>query len=97
MKNYIFTEKFNTKQGDLIDFIYSGEVDAQLSDVDSGWKTYEMLAVINDEVVGNINITNINDEDFEVMAKKALGNSETLGRFKELNKDDIINILKISK
>lgn len=40
---------------------------------------------------------NINDEDFEVMAKKALGNSETLGRFKELNKDDIINILKISK
>lgn len=40
---------------------------------------------------------NINDEDFEIMAVKALGNSKTLGRFKELDKEDIINILKISK
>lgn len=39
----------------------------------------------------------IGDEHFEEMAKKALAGSETLGRFKKLNKEDIVNILKISK
>ena len=29
------------------------------------------------------------------MAEKALGGSETLGRFKKLTKEDIVNILKI--
>ncbi len=37
------------------------------------------------------------DENFEIMAEKALGGSETLGRFKKLTKEDIVNILKISK
>lgn len=39
---------------------------------------------------------NINSENFEIMAEKALGSSETLGRFKKLNKTDIINILSLS-
>ena len=39
----------------------------------------------------------IGEENFEIMAEKALGGSETLGRFKKLTKEDIVNILKISK
>lgn len=31
------------------------------------------------------------------MAEKALAGSETLGRFKKLKKEDIVNILKMSK
>lgn len=38
----------------------------------------------------------INDEHFEEMAQKALGGSETLGRFKKLTKEDIVSILKRS-
>lgn len=38
----------------------------------------------------------INDEHFEDMAQKALGGSETLGRFKKLTKEDIVSILKRS-
>ena len=39
----------------------------------------------------------ITDEYFSLMAEKALGNSETLGRFMQLNKQDIINILNLAK
>lgn len=39
----------------------------------------------------------IGEENFEVMAEKALAGSETLGRFKKLKKEDIVNILKMSK
>ena len=39
----------------------------------------------------------IGEENFEIMAEKALGGSKTLGRFKKLAKEDIVNILKISK
>jgi len=34
---------------------------------------------------------------FSLMAEKALGNSETLGRFMQLNKQDIVNILNLAK
>lgn len=39
----------------------------------------------------------ITEEYFSLMAEKALGNSETLGRFMQLNKQDIINILNLAK
>ncbi|WP_300357569.1 iron-containing alcohol dehydrogenase [Fusobacterium sp.] len=39
----------------------------------------------------------IGEENFEVMAEKALAGSKTLGRFKKLTKEDIVNILKTSK
>lgn len=39
----------------------------------------------------------IGEENFEVMAEKALGGNITLGRFKKLTKEDIVNILKMSK
>ena len=39
----------------------------------------------------------IGEENFEEMAEKALAGSETLGRFKKLRKEDIVNILKMSK
>ena len=39
----------------------------------------------------------ITDEYFSLMAEKALENSETLGRFMQLNKQDIINILNLAK
>ena len=39
----------------------------------------------------------ITEEYFSLMAEKALGNSETLGRFMQLNKQDIINILNSAK
>lgn len=40
---------------------------------------------------------NIDDENFEIMAEKALAGSETLGRFKKLTKEDIVKILNLSK
>lgn len=40
---------------------------------------------------------NIGEENFEIMAQKALAGNDTLGRFKKLNKEDIVNILKLSK
>ena len=39
----------------------------------------------------------ITNEYFSLMAEKALGNSETLGRFMQLNKQDIVNILNLAK
>lgn len=39
----------------------------------------------------------ITDEYFSLMAEKALGKSKTLGRFMQLNKQDIINILNSAK
>lgn len=39
----------------------------------------------------------IDEEKFEIMAEKALFGSETIGRFKALSKEDIINILKLAK
>lgn len=39
----------------------------------------------------------INDEKFELMAEKALSGNETLGRFKKLNKQDLINIMELAK
>lgn len=39
----------------------------------------------------------IGEENFEVMAEKALAGNRTLGRFKKLTKEDIVNILKMSK
>ena len=39
----------------------------------------------------------IGEENFEMMAEKALAGNVTLGRFKKLTKDDIVNILKMSK
>lgn len=40
---------------------------------------------------------NINDKDFDLMATKALAGAEHLGRFKKLNHQDIVKILKISQ
>lgn len=39
----------------------------------------------------------ITDENFALMAEKALGESKTLGKFMRLNKQDIINILNIAR
>lgn len=39
---------------------------------------------------------NIPDEHFEFMAKKALGDRETMGSYVKLNTKDIVNILKIA-
>lgn len=40
---------------------------------------------------------NISEENFELMAEKALCGNKTLGRFKKLGKEDIVNILKLAK
>lgn len=39
----------------------------------------------------------IDNKNFEIMSEKALGGSETLGKLKSLNKNDIVNILELSK
>lgn len=39
----------------------------------------------------------ISDENFDIMAEKALCGSQFLGRFKKLSKEDIVNILKLAK
>ncbi len=44
----------------------------------------------------NLKDLGIDEKNFEVMAEKALCGSETLGRFKKLNKQDIVNILNNS-
>lgn len=47
----------------------------------------------------NLSLTasQIPTDKFEDMADKALGKSEFIGRFKKLNKEDIINILQLAK
>ena len=46
------------------------------------------------EKLSDFNITN---EKFELMADRALAGNETLGKFKKLSKEDLINIMEISK
>ncbi len=47
----------------------------------------------------NLSLTaaKIPTDKFEAMADKALGKSEFIGRFKKLNKEDIINILQLAR
>lgn len=46
------------------------------------------------EKLSDFNITN---EKFELMANRALAGNETLGKFKKLSKEDLINIMEICK
>lgn len=39
----------------------------------------------------------VDDKNFELMAEKALCGNQFLGRFKQLSKLDIVNILKLAR
>lgn len=65
MYNYNFTEKFYSKSGNEIKFNYKGEVKSQITDNINGWKTYKMEAIVDNKLVGFINVSNINALDFD--------------------------------
>lgn len=65
MYNYNFTEKFYSKSGNEIKFNYKGEIESQITDNVDGWKTYKMEAIIDNNLVGFINVSNINSFDFD--------------------------------
>lgn len=73
-------------------------ISGEFSDEELGVKAIEALEKFFISLGLKITLKDfeITDEHFELMAKKALAGNETLGRFEQLNKDDIVAILELA-
>lgn len=74
------------------------DIDKDLPKIEIAKKAIEKLSEFLFKTLGlnsKLSEINIDDKNFEIMAQKALKGNKTIKGFKELNKEDIINIYKM--
>lgn len=74
------------------------EIDKNLSDIEIANKAIDKLSDFFFKELGlksNFRDLSIDDENFEIMAKKSLKGNKTIKGFKELTKEDVVNIYKM--